>query len=190
VEGPGRQIALPKSPDDLEALKEERAAAGPGPYNDAPPRGLDPRHFSSLPIDFPQARRPSPTNIRVTPLNTLWTIDVPSRWCPPRALLTIRPQHRAAVSSSSRRSTPAVVDHNQPQKRCRSPREKPRASIASTPDGPSRRESPSWCGFKSLLVEFLQQVDAVRRYPATADVAGLLRGLSGPRINGVARRGC
>ena len=64
---------MPKSPDDLEALKEERAAADRA-YNEALTR-LD-RAIQQLPADFPQPP-PVPDEHQVTPLNTLWQIGAP-----------------------------------------------------------------------------------------------------------------
>ena len=64
---------MPNSPDDLAALKAERAAAD-REYNDALTR-LD-RAIQQLPAGFP----PSPSGLdehQITPLNTLWKIDVP-----------------------------------------------------------------------------------------------------------------
>ena len=54
---------MPKSPDDLEALKEERAAADRA-YNEALTR-LD-RAIQQLPADFPQPP-PVPDDYHLTP---------------------------------------------------------------------------------------------------------------------------
>src|SRR6266849_908270 len=64
---------MPNSPDDLAALKAERAAAD-REYNDALTR-LD-RAIQQLPADFPQPP-PGPDEQQITPLNTLWKIDAP-----------------------------------------------------------------------------------------------------------------
>src|SRR5438093_11946723 len=64
---------MPNSPDDLAALKAERAAAD-REYNDALTR-LD-RAVQQLPADFPQPP-PGTDEHQITPLNTLWKIDVP-----------------------------------------------------------------------------------------------------------------
>src|SRR5882672_9016054 len=64
---------MPNSPDDLAALKAERAAADRD-YNEALTR-LD-RAIQRLPADFPQPP-PGPDERQITPLNTLWKIDVP-----------------------------------------------------------------------------------------------------------------
>ena len=105
---PGRTLDVPKSPDDLEALKAERAAADRA-YNDALTR-LD-RAIQQLPADFPQPP-PVPDEHQVTPLNTLWKIDAAAR---PRGL------RRGFVAGVRRAVAPlfeqqqafnaAVVDH-------------------------------------------------------------------------------
>src|ERR1700687_1140255 len=66
---------MPNSPDDLAALKVERAAAD-REYNDALTR-LD-RAIQQLPADFPQPP-PGPDEQQITPLNTLWKINLPPR---------------------------------------------------------------------------------------------------------------
>src|SRR5262249_56715204 len=69
----GRPLDVPSSPDDLDALKAERAAADRA-YNDALTR-LD-RAIQQLPADFPQPP-PAPDEHHITPLNTLWKIASP-----------------------------------------------------------------------------------------------------------------
>src|SRR5512132_2677043 len=64
---------MPNSPDDLPALQAERAAAD-REYNDALTR-LD-LAIQALPADFPQPP-PGPDEHQITPLNTLWKLDVP-----------------------------------------------------------------------------------------------------------------
>src|SRR3954463_4793600 len=59
-------------PDDLAAIKAEREAADRA-YNDALTR-LD-LAIQQLPRDFPHPP-PSPDEQQITPLNTLWKIDV------------------------------------------------------------------------------------------------------------------
>jgi hypothetical protein len=165
---------VPKSPDDLEALKEERAAADRA-YNDALTR-LD-RAIQQLPIDFPQPP-PVPDEQQVTPLNTLWTIDVPAHG----GFGALSPIRRivAPLFEQQQAFNAAVVDHiNRGVPVAR----ETRASIASTLTV-LRDTIAELVRFESLLVEFLQQVTP---YVDTRDrdVAGLLRGLSGA-INGVA----
>src|SRR2546428_6865526 len=65
--------ARPSQRDDLPRLKAERDAADRD-YNDALTR-LD-RAIQQLPADFPHPP-PAPDEHQVTPLNTLWKIDVP-----------------------------------------------------------------------------------------------------------------
>ena len=164
---------MPKSPDDLEALKEERDAADRA-YNDALTR-LD-RAIQQLPLDFPQPP-PGPDEHQVTPLNTLWKIDLPHA-----GLRTLSPIRRliGPLFEQQQAFNAAVVDHvnrSVPVSR------QTRASIESTLTV-LHDTIAELVRFQSLLVEFLQQVTP---YVDTRDrdVAGLLRGLSGA-INGVA----
>ena len=78
--------------DDLARLKAERDAAD-REYNDALTR-LD-RAIQQLPADFPRPP-PAPDEHQVTPLNTLWKIDVP-----PFARLDHEPhlQRRAGIEA-------------------------------------------------------------------------------------------
>jgi hypothetical protein len=168
---------LPKSPDDLEGLKAERAAADLA-YNDALTR-LD-RAIQQLPRDFPQPP-PVPDEHQITPLNALWRIGAPAApagWGGP----VVRAVRRmvAPLFEQQQAFNAAVVDHIN--------REVPvaretRAAIDSTLIV-LRDTIAELVSFQCLLVEFLQQVTP---YVDTRDrdVAGLLRGLSGA-INGVA----
>jgi hypothetical protein len=164
---------VPKSPDDLEALKAERDAADRA-YNDALTR-LD-HAIQLLPVDFPQPP-PVPDEHQVTPLNTLWKIDLPHggmrSLSPVRRLLGPLLEQQQAFNA-------AVVDH---VNRSVPVARETRASIESTLTV-LRDTIGELVRFQSLLVEFLQQVTP---YVDTRDrdVAGLLRGLSGA-INGVA----
>jgi len=174
---------VPNSPDDLAALKAERAAADRG-YNDALTR-LD-RAIQQLPADFPQPP-PGPDELQVSPLNALWKIDVPAV---PGGIVGRVVSAFRRVSAIRRIVAPlfeqqqafnaAVVDHinrNVPVAR------ETRASIDSTLTV-LRDTIAELVQFQSLLVVFLQQVTP---YVDTRDrdVAGLLRGLSSA-INGVA----
>jgi hypothetical protein len=164
---------VPKSPDDLEALKEERAAADRA-YNDALTR-LD-RAIQQLPLDFPQPP-PVPDEHQVTPLNTLWKIDLPHD-----GIRTLSPIRRliGPLFEQQQAFNAAVVDHVN--------RSVPvaRDTLASIESALTVLHDTiaELVRFQSLLVEFLQQVTP---YVDTRDrdVAGLLRGLSGA-INGVA----
>jgi hypothetical protein len=168
---------VPNSPDDLAALKAERAAAD-REYNDALTR-LD-RAIQQLPADFPQPP-PGPDEQQITPLNTLWKIDVPSAGggVGGRFVSAIR-RIVAPLFEQQQEFNAAVVDHinrNVPVTR------ETRASIDSTLTV-LRDTIAELVRFQSLLVAFLQQITP---YVDTRDrdVAGLLRGLSGA-INGVA----
>ena len=167
---------MPKSPDDLEALKAERAAADLA-YNDALTR-LD-RAIQRLPADFPQPP-PVPDEHQITPLNTLWKIVAPPATGLRRGFVAGVRRATAPLVDQQQAFNAAVVDHIN--------REVPvaretRASIESTLTV-LRDTIGDLVAFQSLLVAFLQEVTP---YVDTRDrdVAGLLRGLSGA-INGVA----
>ena len=168
---------MPKSPDDLEALKEERAAADRA-YNDALTR-LD-RAIQQLPADFPQPP-PVPDEHQVTPLNTLWKIDVaPAGGGLAAPLVSAIRRIVAPLFEQQQAFNAALVDHVNRQVPVA---RETRASIDSTLTV-LRDTIAELVRFQSMLVEFLQQVTP---YVDTRDrdVAGLLRGLSGA-INGVA----
>ena len=168
---------MPNSPDDLETLKAERAAADRA-YNDALTR-LD-RAIQQLPAEFPQPP-PVPDEHQITPLNTLWKIEAPpapAGWGGP-VVKAIR-RMVAPLFEQQQAFNAAVVDHinrNVPVAR------ETRASIDSTLTV-LRDTIAELVRFQSLLVVFVQQITP---YVDTRDrdVAGLLRGLSGA-INGVA----
>jgi hypothetical protein len=167
---------VPKSPDDLEALKEERAAADRA-YNDALTR-LD-RAIQRLPADFPQPP-PVPDEQQVTPLNTLWKIAAPAPTGLRRGMIAGVRRAVAPLFEQQQAFNAAVVDH---VNRSVPVARETRASIDSTLTV-LRDTIAELVRFQSLLVEFLQQVTP---YVDTRDrdVAGLLRGLSGA-INAVA----
>jgi hypothetical protein len=175
-ERPRRDTKVPKSPDDLEALKAERAAADRA-YNDALTR-LD-RAIQQLPADFPQPP-PVPDEHQVTPLNTLWKIDAPPAAGLRRGFIAGVRRAIAPLFEQQQAFNAAVVDH---VNRSVPVARETRASIESTLTV-MRDTIGELIRFQSLLVEFLQQVTP---YVDTRDrdVAGLLRGLSGA-INGVA----
>jgi len=164
---------VPKSPDDLEALKEERSAADRA-YNEALTR-LD-RAIQQLPPDFPQPP-PVPDEHQVTPLNTLWKIDLPHDGV--RALSPLR-RIVGPLFEQQQAFNAAVVDH---VNRTVPVARETRASIGSALTV-LHDTIAELVQFQSRLVEFLQQITP---YVDTRDrdVAGLLRGLSAA-INGVA----
>jgi len=167
---------VPNSPDDLEALKAERAAADRA-YNDALTR-LD-RAIQQLPGDFPQPP-PVPDEHQVTPLNTLWKIAAPPATGLRRGFVAGVRRAIAPLFEQQQAFNAALVDHvNRSVPVARDTR----ASIESTLTV-MRDTIGELVRFQSLLVEFLQQITP---YVDTRDrdVAGLLRGLSGA-INGVA----
>jgi hypothetical protein len=170
-------LKVPKSPDDLEALKDERAAADRA-YNEALTR-LD-RAIQQLPADFP--RPPSvPDEHQVTPLNTLWKIEAPAiRGGIAAPLVSTIRRIVAPLFEQQQAFNAALVDHVNRQVPVA---RETRASIDSTLTV-LRDTIAELIRFQSMLVEFLQQVTP---YVDTRDrdVAGLLRGLSGA-INGVA----
>jgi hypothetical protein len=167
---------VPKSPDDLEGLKAERAAADLA-YNDALTR-LD-RAIQRLPRDFPQPP-PVPDEHQVTPLNTLWKIAAPPATGLRRGFINGVRRAIAPLFEQQQAFNAAFVDHINRQVPVA---RETRASIDSTLTV-LRDTIGELIRFQSLLVEFLQQVTP---YVDTRDrdVAGLLRGLSGA-INGVA----
>jgi hypothetical protein len=167
---------VPKSPDDLEALKAERAAAD-RVYNDALTR-LD-RAIQQLPVDFPQPP-PVPDEHQVTPLNTLWTIVAPPATGLRRGFVAGVRRAMAPLFEQQQAFNAAAVDHIN---RNVTVARETRASIDSTLTV-LRDTIGELIHFQNLLVAFLQQITP---YVDTRDrdVAGLLRGLSGA-INGVA----
>jgi hypothetical protein len=168
---------VPQNPDDLEALRAERAAADKA-YNDALTR-LD-QAIQRLPADFPQPP-PGADEHQIAPLNALWKIDVPAAGGGVAGLF-VSPIGRiiAPLFEQQQAFNAAVVDHL--NRNVQAGRDT-RASIDSTLTV-LHDTIAELAAFQSLLVVFLQQITP---YVDTRDrdVAGLLRGLSGA-INGVA----
>jgi hypothetical protein len=168
---------MPNNPDDLAALEAERAAAD-REYNDALTR-LD-RAIQQLPADFPQPP-PGPDEQQITPLNTLWKINLPPAgdgW-KGRLASTVR-RAVAPLFEQQQAFNSAVVDHiNRSVPVARQTRESMATTLTVLQD-----TIAELVRFQSLLVVFLQQITP---YVDTRDrdVAGLLRGLSGA-INAVA----
>ena len=163
--------------DDLQLLAAERAAAD-REYNAALTR-LD-RAIARLPAAFPHPP-PGPDEHQVTPLNTLWKIDLPPAPGGLRGRLAAAIRRVVAPMVEQQQAfNSAVVDHlNRDVPVARATRE----SIASTLTV-LRDTIAELVRFQSVLVGFLQQITP---YVDTRDrdVAGLLRGLSGA-INAVA----
>jgi hypothetical protein len=164
-------------PDDVAALKAEREAAD-REFNEALTR-LD-GAIQRLPVDFPHPP-PGLDEHQITPLNTLWRIDVPPRASGLRGRFVaavrraVAPLFAQQVAFNS-----AIVDHinrNVPVAH------QTQESIASTMTV-LHDTIAELVRFQSLLVMFLQQITP---YVDTRDrdVAGLLRGLSAA-INAVA----
>lgn len=168
---------MPNSPDDLAALEAERAAAD-REYNDALTR-LD-RAIQQLPADFPQPP-PGPDEQQITPLNTLWKINLPPANGGWRGRLASAVRRTVAPLFEQQQAfNSAVVDHlNRNVPVARQTRESMATTLTVLQD-----TIAELVRFQSLLVVFLQQITP---YVDTRDrdVAGLLRGLSGA-INAVA----
>jgi len=168
---------MPNSPDDLAALKAERAAAD-RTYNDALTR-LD-QAIQQLPADFPRPPR-VPDEHQIMPLNALWKLNaaVVTGGLRGRFVSAVR-RAVAPLFEQQQAFNAALVDHvnrNVPIAR------ETRESIDSTLTV-LRDTIAELVRFQSLLVVYVQQITP---YVDTRDrdVAGLLRGLSGA-INAVA----
>ncbi len=160
---------MPKSPDDLEGLKAERAAAD-REYNDALTR-LD-AAIQKLPAALP-APPPGPDVHQLTSLNTQWKLTAPLATGFRRRFVE-RVRHAVAPLFEQQQAfNGAVVDHLN--------RNVPMQLAASQAlDGTLavlREQIAELARFQTLLIVFLQQITP---YVDTRDrdVAGLLRGLS------------
>ena len=167
---------MPKSPDDLEGLKAERAAADRA-YNDALTQ-LD-AALQKLPANLPDPP-PHPDVYQLASLNTLWEI-APSQPQPEADSNFFRGRFAAAVRrvvapmfEQQQAFNGAVVDHlnrNVPVQH---------ASGVAIDGGLTilRGQLAELARFQTRLIVFLQQITP---YVDTRDrdVAGLLRGLSG-----------
>jgi hypothetical protein len=168
---------MPHDPDDLAQLKAERDEADRA-YNEALTR-LD-RAIQRLPADFPQPP-PGYDEHQVTPINTLWKIDMPPAPAGLRGRFVAAVRRAVAPLLEQQQAfNSAVVDHlnrNVPIHRAT------RDAIDSTLTV-LRDQLADLIRFESLLVMYLQQITP---YVDTRDrnTAGLLRGLSGA-INAVA----
>jgi hypothetical protein len=160
---------MPKSPDDLEGLKAERAAAD-REYNDALTR-LD-AAIQKLPNNFPHSP-PAPDVHQLTPLNTQWKLTAPPATGWRRGFIAGVRRAVAPLFEQQQAFNAAVVDHlnrNVPvQQAAGQAIDGTLAVLRDHVDGLAR--------FQTLLIVFLQQITP---YVDTRDrdVAGLLRGLS------------
>jgi hypothetical protein len=161
---------MPKSPDDLEGLAAERAAADRA-YNDALTR-LD-AAIQKLPVTLPEPP-PDPDVHQLAALNTLWKV------APAAAGSGLRGRFAAAVLrivsplfEQQQTFNGALVDHlnrNVPVQLANG------RAIDGGLDA-LRAQLAELAQFQTLLIVFLQQITP---YVDTRDrdVAGLLRGLS------------
>src|SRR5262245_6865299 len=95
-------------PDDLAALKAERDAADRA-YNDALTR-LD-AAIQKLPADFPHPP-PGPDEHQITPINTLWKIDLSRAGGGVRGIVTSAVRRMVAPLFEQQQAfNSAVVDH-------------------------------------------------------------------------------
>ena len=162
---------MPKSPDDLEGLKAERAAADRA-YNDALTR-LD-AAIQAFPQKFPTSP-PGPDVQQLPSLNTRWKLTAPA----PEP--GIRGRFAAAVRrivaplfEQQEAFNGALVDHlnrNAPGQQASGDAIEAGLTVL-------REHIADLARFQTLLIVFLQQITP---YVDTRDrdVAGLLRGLSG-----------
>ena len=160
---------MPKSPDDLEGLKAERAAAD-REYNEALTR-LD-QVIQMLPASFPQPP-PDPDVQQLASLNTQWKLTAPPAAGLRRRFVEGVRRAVAPLFEQQQAFNGAVVDHLN--------RNVPVQLAASrAADGTLtvlREQLAELARFQTLLIVFLQQITP---YVDTRDrdVAGLLRGLS------------
>src|ERR1043165_435140 len=164
-------------PDDLAALKAERDAADRA-YNEALTR-LD-QAIQQLPRDFPHPP-PVPDEQQITPLNTLWRIDLTQSGGGVSGRLAAAVRRMVAPLFEQQQAfNSAVVDHlNRNVPVARETRQSIETTLAVLRD-----TIAELVRFQSLLVVYLQQITP---YVDTRDrdVAGVVRGLSAA-INSVA----
>jgi len=160
---------MPKSPDDLEGLKAERAAAD-REYNEALTR-LD-AAIQNIPPNIPQPS-PAPDVQQLTSINTRWQLTTPPATGWRRGFVEGVRRAVAPLFEQQQAFNAAVVDHlnrNVPvQQAAGQTIDSTLAVLREHIDGLAR--------FQTLLIIFLQQITP---YVDTRDrdVAGLLRGLS------------
>jgi hypothetical protein len=160
---------MPKSPDDLEGLKAERAAADRA-YNDALTR-LD-AAIQTFPANLPQSP-PGPDVHQLASLNTQWKLTAPAATGWRKGFVEGVRRAVAPLFEQQQAFNAALVDHvnrNVPVQQ----------AAGQAIDGALtvlREQLAELARFQSILIMFLQQITA---YVDTRDrdVAGLLRGLS------------
>jgi hypothetical protein len=160
---------MPKSPDDLEGLKAERAAADRA-YNDALTR-LD-AAIRKFPANLPQSP-PGPDVQQLASLNTRWRLTVPPATGWRKGFVEGVRRAVAPLFEQQQAFNAALVDHinrNVPVQQ----------AAGQAIDGALAvlgEQLAELTRFQSILIMFLQQITA---YVDTRDrdVAGLLRGLS------------
>jgi hypothetical protein len=160
---------MPKSPDDLEGLKAERAAAD-RQYNDALTR-LD-AAIQRLPSNLPPSP-PGPDVHQLASLNTSWKLAAPAATGWRKGFVEGVRRAVAPLFEQQQAFNAALVDHvnrNLPVQQ----------AAGEAIDGALtvlREQIAELARFQSILIMFLQQITP---YVDTRDrdVAGLLRGLS------------
>jgi hypothetical protein len=164
---------MPKSPDDLEGLKAERAAADTA-YNDALTQ-LD-AALQKLPVTLPDPP-PDPDVHQLASLNTLWKITQPDE----PGVNSLRGRFAVAVRrivapmfEQQQTFNGAIVDHLNRNVPVQLAGGRAIAGGLTALQG----QIDDLARFQTLLIVFLQQITP---YVDTRDrdVAGLLRGLSG-----------
>jgi hypothetical protein len=166
---------MPNSPDDLEGLKAERAAAD-REYNDALTR-LD-AAIQKVPASFPHPP-PTPDGHRLAALNTQWKLTAPAATGFRKRFVEGVRRAVAPLFEQQQAFNAAIVDHVNRN----TPVQQAAAQSIDAALTVLREQLAELARFQSILIMFLQQITP---YVDTRDrdVAGLLRGLSSA-IDGV-----
>jgi hypothetical protein len=160
---------MPKSPDDLEGLKAERAAAD-REYNDALTR-LD-AAIQKLPANLPHPLT-GPDAHQITSLNTKWKLTAPPATGIRRRFVEGVRRAVAPLFEQQQAFNAAVVDHLNRNL----PVQQATGQAIDDTMRVLREQLAELARFQTLLIIFLQQITP---YVDTRDrdVAGLLRGFS------------
>ena len=160
---------MPKSPDDLEGLKAERAAAD-REYNDALTR-LD-AAIQKLPANLPHPLT-GPDVHQIAALNTKWKLTAPEATGLRRRFVEGVRRAVAPLFEQQQAFNAAVVDHLNRNL----PVQQAAGQAIDDTMRVLREQLAELARFQTLLIIFLQQITP---YVDTRDrdVAGLLRGLS------------